>query len=88
MLFGEFDTNAVDHVPESPGNPDTHPRPFGGARLLGGVLKGLCSHFPGSRLLEQLPAGLGERDALPVSHEQRKAELVLELLNVPAERGL
>ena len=88
MLFGKLDADAVHHVPESPGDADAHARPFGGSRLLGGVLKVLCSQFPGSGFLEQLAARLGERDALPMADEQGKAELILELLNVPAQWGL
>jgi hypothetical protein len=88
MLLGELDPDPVDHIPETPGDPDADARPFCGSGFLGGVVKGLRGGFPGARLLEKLTSGLGERDALPVPHEQRKAELVLELLDVPAQRGL
>lgn len=47
-------------------------------------------HQLGDRLgaLEQLRAGAGEADAAAVTGEQRHAEFVLELLDLPAERRL
>ena len=87
VLFGKLDPDAVDHVPKPPCDADAHAGPFGGSRLLGGLLKVLRGHLPGPGLVKQLTARLGERDALPVTDEQGKAELILELLDVPAQGG-
>jgi len=66
------------------------------ARVADHVASGLARGFIEIRsrcgqdlgFLQQVATGLGERDAVPMSHEQRNPELVFQLSDMPAERWL
>ena len=82
------DADAVDRVPEPPADAE--------ADLVGVVPRRLVRAFveirgrrrQRARLFEQTVSGLRQRDALTMADEQRDAELILELFDVPAQRRL
>ena len=85
---GQFDAHAVNRFPQSPADADadrvrivprdaTRRREEIGRRAI-----------QQSRLFEQLAAGVGERHAVAMPHEQADAQLFFELADVPAQRWL
>ena len=87
-LFRELDAQAVHHVPQAP--PDADPDSVFDAtgQLTRRITEFSPRRIEGARLLEQPAAVLSERDPLAVTQEQRHTELLFELVDVTAERGL
>ncbi len=80
--------DAVDRVPEPPADAEADLVGIVPRRLVGALVEVRGRGRQRARFLEQVLSGFRQRDALTMTDEQRDAELILELLDVPAQRWL
>src|SRR5688572_8635540 len=88
MLLRELDAQPVHDVPQAPADADAKAVLFAARDLAGGLAELGARRIERPGLFQQTAAVLGQRDAVPVTDEQREAEFFLELMNMAAERGL
>src|SRR6185436_6967410 len=88
MLLGVARPDAVERAPQPPRHPDADDAGAAAPDALRRLHELVGHRAEPSRFFEQERAAIGQLDALWPADEQLRADFALELLDLPAERGL